>query len=616
MKNENVSNKFQEISKVLYLNLLFILIFALTCLNGNAQNVGRTEDGFHIINRQGEKLTKAYDFIQFAEFGHQLVSQNGKFGYLNKNGSIAIPLIYDVAYPFNGDFALVGNSGKYYHINKENQVLDSMNWPKAPLVYNLHYLVANEDENKVFYEDGTELLSSIHQLTLASRAGIIEYNTQKDSVFQYASTRGNKELELINAFSVIDAPRLTNQGYLCVPQLKEGKETYSVYDQYGKQLVSCDIAGVDPNLIQVVWNQFVYIPTGNPNLRPHQLGQETHFSMSELWMKDQNILSPHTFQLCNKYADDEMILLKYSHKWLPFDGREVQGNNLFDLVVPGDDHLTPVKMGQKWYLLDHRGDSLIPLPYKQIHPIGMNNGRFFARMQEDGGIFEAKWALVSYYTKTTTEELYQVPLLPEDNSVYDQKTRYHWSPQMTVVIKDEKRVLLDYKGDEVWTDPNDKGTTIEDFFKVNFAFKFDNFKELAKKDTYNKNQVSIVIAPIASGINVQLTNTKKTGVPVEIQDGYFQVVLEMKTNEDTWLKIGYLDPSWCGNSYYSDYFPPNKTASTIVNVPKGDQPIIVRVILNEHSEKRIVSNEIQIKTNGARLWVDKYCSGFGCATKD
>jgi hypothetical protein len=616
MKNENTSSKFQEISKVLYLNPLFILIFALTCLNGIAQNVGRTEDGFHIINRQGEKLTKAYDFIQFAEFGHQLVSQNGKFGYLNKNGSIAIPLIYDVAYPFNGDFALVGNSGKYYHINKTNKVLDSMDWPKAPLVYNLHFLVANEGENKVFYGDGTELLSSSHQLTLASRAGIIEHNTQNDSVFQYVATSVNRELKLINVFSVIEAPSLTNQGYLCIPQLKEGKETYSVYDQYGKQLVSCDIAGVNPYLIQVVWNQFVYIPIGSPNLRPYQLGQETHFSMSELWMKDQKTLSPFTFQLCNKYENDQMILLKYSHKWLSFDGREVEGNNLFDDIVPGDEYLTPVKKGRKWYLLDHRLDSLIPLPYKQIHPIGMNKGRFFARMQEDGGVIEAKWSLVSCYNKTATLELYQVPLLPHDNSVYDQKSRYNWSPHLTEVIKKEKRVLLDYRGNEVWADPDNKAITIEDFFKVNFAFKFDDFKELPKRHSYKKNQVSMAISPIGSGINIQLTNTKKTGEPVELQDGYLQTVLEMKTNEGTWLKIGYLDPSWCGNSYYGGYLPPNKTASTIVNLPKGDQPIIVRVLLNEHSKNRIVSNEIQIKTNCARLWVDKYCSGYGCATKD
>lgn len=163
---------------------------------------------------------------------------------------------------------------------------------------------------------------------------------------------------------------------------------------------------------------------------------------------------------------------------------------------------------------------------------------------------------------------------------------------------------------------NNKSTTIDDFFKVNFAFKFDNFKELDKKQGYRKNQLSMHIKAIPSGIYVQLTNTKKTEEPVEIQDGYLQAVLEMKTTEGTWLKIGYLDPSWCGNSYYGAYFPAKKGASTIINLPKGDQSISVRVVLNEYSQNRIVSNEFWVKTIGARLLVDTYCGGFGCTDKE
>ena len=594
-----------------------LILLMLYCLkSATAQNVGRTELGYCAISNQGEKISGEYDFIQFNENGFQLAALNGKWGYLNRDGSIAIPLEFDIAYPFNGEFALVGEAGKYYYITKAHQVLDSIEWPQAPRVYTNQFLVTQSDKARVLYSDGSELFRSNYLLALGSKAGIIEYKSDKDSVYQYASHYGYKELKRIRAYVAVAEPVITQQGYLCLRQNIDGKDSYSVYDELGNLIVQCDPEGVEPTQIQLIWKDFVYVPTGSIYPEHSPLGAEMHFQMNELWLRGQNYKSSFSFQLCNKYEGDKMILLKDADKWISFNGRNVEGHYLFDEVLPGDEYLTPVRIAQKWYLLDRREDSLIGLPYKDIHPIGMNRGRFFGSMREGGGMQEAKWAFVSYYSKSLSEEQYEVPLLPEDYSGYDQKIRYRWSNQLNEALRENRRVLLNNRAEEVWMDSESTAIAIEDFFKVKFAFAFDHFKELPKKHPFKKNELSVLIEPIASGVYVQMMNTKKTEEPVEIQDGYFQAVLEMKTKEGQWKRIGYLDPSWCGNSYYGAYFPAKKYTSTLIPLPKGEESITLRVVVNPNYENRLVSNEITTKTNGARLWVEKYCGGFGCETVD
>jgi hypothetical protein len=274
---------------------LFLLLLAFVPVT--AQYIGRSN---------------VFDWMQTAEGGIAVAVKNGKFGYIGPNGKQVIPLQYDIAYPFNGDFALVGHAGKYYHINRSNQILDSMDWPQAPVVYQTHFLVVKE--HTVLLEDGTACLQSPHQLSLFSQSGVIAYDIITDSVFQYSSTHDSRQLTLTGRYAVVGAPIATNQGYLCLPQLVEGRKMYVVYDQWGNQLVRCAMEGIDPKLIEVVWNAFVFILGGNFFLRFTALGVETHYQMNELYLKGQTATNPFAFQLCNDYATDQMMLLKHTDK--------------------------------------------------------------------------------------------------------------------------------------------------------------------------------------------------------------------------------------------------------------------------------------------------------------
>ncbi len=53
--------------------------------------------------------------------GKVLVSIQNKFGYINEDGSLAIPFIYEFAYPFHQGIALVYRNNKSYYINQQGK---------------------------------------------------------------------------------------------------------------------------------------------------------------------------------------------------------------------------------------------------------------------------------------------------------------------------------------------------------------------------------------------------------------------------------------------------------------------------------------------------------------
>lgn len=79
----------------------------------------------YIINTKGEVIFKAENAGWF-EKGQGLcpVQVNGKWGYINTTGNVAIPCVYEGAYNFeNEGVAVVKQKGKYGLINKHGEIL-------------------------------------------------------------------------------------------------------------------------------------------------------------------------------------------------------------------------------------------------------------------------------------------------------------------------------------------------------------------------------------------------------------------------------------------------------------------------------------------------------------
>src|SRR3972149_12092721 len=82
---------------------------------------------YYFINLKGEKLsTEITDFKLIDGFGFDVegfnnglapIKQGEKWGYLNANGKIAIPIKYDHVTEFNGGYAVAKSGEKYIVLN-------------------------------------------------------------------------------------------------------------------------------------------------------------------------------------------------------------------------------------------------------------------------------------------------------------------------------------------------------------------------------------------------------------------------------------------------------------------------------------------------------------------
>lgn len=604
---------------ILFRGFCFFLFLIITLQKVSAQSkgVGRDTKGYYLIDVLGKKLSDAYEFIQFDQNERFLVYRNGKFGYLNSSGKEVIPLQYEVAYPFNGMFALVGNSGKYYYITQNNRRIDSLNHPGAPQVYNNKMLVVNDNGHKVYSEGGTLLLNAANKLIIAPQTGIVEWNDEENIAIQYVAALDGKSLRQMQAISSLKEPLVTHQGYAVFLQSEQVPEQYGVYDESGKCLIRTSTGGVDPEMITLVWDQFIYVPEIGevPQIVHTLLGTEAHFAMNGLWYNGKQLKNNYSFYLCNLYLAEKMIRLFPSNKWCAFNHQQIVGNYLFDEVLPGDGWRTPVRIDEKWFLYDLYRDSLTPLPFARIHPLGMNFGRLFVSSEKSGSFNEQNWALAHYSGELLTLEEYGIPLLPTTENPYDldHGIRYHWENQLIEVEKGSNRILLDYRGREVWVDSSGQQIELAELFNPNIRFKYGDFYTTSTRGQIPKNRFSVTIYPKESGIAVLLANTTRTAVMVGIKEGYIKMRLEIRMDDGTWVAIGNMPSSDCGSLNPIGEIPAGKRTSTTIQLPKGDKPTVVRVIVeNPNGDISFVSNEIQVYTSGALGWVRNYCEGYGC----
>ena len=603
--------------KQFLLNFCTLLIFLSSTIVLNAQTPVRNSEGYVLIDYNGRVITKfTYDFIG-EEFSNYFVAvKNGRWGYIDDIGKEVIPFEYDVTYPFNGSFALVGKSGYYYHINKLNQKLDTLNWPKSPLVYQRNLLLSNEAKNRVTYSDGTIALASQHELIFSERSGIIEWKKELDSVYLYTMPLGTHKIRIAEKYANVDSVVITHQGFLCLVRKEKGKSVISIYGDYEKLMLQIPTQETDLKKIRLVWNKYVFWPEGSAFYQETLFGQEVHYPMQYVSRIGSNVKTNYVFQLCDKYEKDKMMLLPNTEKWIQFNGNYITGSRIFDDIVTGDKTYTPVKVDRAWYLLNRHEDTLGITKFKHIHHIGMDKGRFFASTQ-DPSTSDEKWAFVNLKNGTITEEVFAIPL--KNTHVYDLYENpeiYHWDELLNKVIKDGKEVFIDKNGNIIWTNPKETAITANDFFGTDFIFRFGNFKSIPKNQNFNKKQLSLKLEIIPNGINVILANTSNKKIIIEVQDNYFRASLEYKNRDGLWETIAFLPPSWCGNSYYPLEFPAEKMTHTKIIFPKGNSQTVLRVKILKGDGTFLVSNEVSASTNEGKLWVAKYYDGFGSETKE
>jgi hypothetical protein len=91
-----------------------------------------TNKGTGYINKESEIVIEPqYSFNLSGDFfnGIALVKKDNKYGYINKNNKIVIPIIYDNALPFKGKETIVQKDGFSFFINQKGEKTDQIQQP-------------------------------------------------------------------------------------------------------------------------------------------------------------------------------------------------------------------------------------------------------------------------------------------------------------------------------------------------------------------------------------------------------------------------------------------------------------------------------------------------------
>lgn len=83
------------------------------------------------LHGYGQKWAKQYDFVNDNAFGVSLVKKDGKYGYVNKDGDIVVPLQYDEAVTMVEGHATVRMGSKWGYIDSLGKKITDIKFEDA-----------------------------------------------------------------------------------------------------------------------------------------------------------------------------------------------------------------------------------------------------------------------------------------------------------------------------------------------------------------------------------------------------------------------------------------------------------------------------------------------------
>lgn len=101
-----------------------------------------------LLKDGSEKLFPQYDATYWYKDNLGLAIKDKKYGFINKNGDITVPLKYEDAFPFYNSYASIKSNDKWNYINEQGQIIFS-----DSLIFNYRPIM---DDKAVFMVSGNE----------------------------------------------------------------------------------------------------------------------------------------------------------------------------------------------------------------------------------------------------------------------------------------------------------------------------------------------------------------------------------------------------------------------------------------------------------------------------
>ena len=145
---------------------------------------------FGMVNKNGQLIVPLqYEAVKNATEGLFAVKQKNKWGFINEKNEVKIPFTYDLAQPFNKGRARVKIGGNFNFIDKQNKLLLPKGFEQLnPILFTDLYFIGNRDSLRI-YDGNLKVVNADYFQSIGSAY----YNKilfKKDNRFGYLNANG------------------------------------------------------------------------------------------------------------------------------------------------------------------------------------------------------------------------------------------------------------------------------------------------------------------------------------------------------------------------------------------------------------------------------------------
>ncbi|MBK8953170.1 MAG: WG repeat-containing protein [Chitinophagaceae bacterium] len=118
------------------------------------------------LSGYSQSWTKQYDYVDECSCGLSLVGKGDKKGFVNKEGTLVIPLIYDEALTFAEGYAAVKKDGKWGYLDSTGKVFIEPLYTEAMSFYNGKAVVSKGNYYGYIDNEGKTVIPIIYESAL------------------------------------------------------------------------------------------------------------------------------------------------------------------------------------------------------------------------------------------------------------------------------------------------------------------------------------------------------------------------------------------------------------------------------------------------------------------
>ena len=409
------------------------------------------------FNMNGEiAIPFIYDKLGgFAKNGLACAAKDGKYGYIDKEGTTVIPFIYDDAHYFRKGMACVKYQGKYGCLNAKNEWLISPNYSEIKN-WNDNWVLVNKNDKWAFYDkSGKQRTNFCYDKVIMASKGddLVCFNglglVVKDGKFAYL----NEKLQEVVPLGTFDSALPFKEYQMGIVE-KQGK--WGIIDSLGHFILPLEYDKIDyVSDYGSDYELFSLKKKGHIAVMSAKTKEKTEPCFLTFYESNRRVLEDGTFQnvyiaqnLENEYGcmDGQLNIV------IPFEYSEIKPLDPFLIAAHGlayglinwqneivvdfvnddiyycqFDDLYILTGDTKAYIMDAKGNVLLPDKYERIHPV-IGRKSFVVKMQDKVGV-----------VMKDGEQI--IPCEYDSISSW-----WEYGPSAHYVVKDKKVGVIDYTG--------------------------------------------------------------------------------------------------------------------------------------------------------------------------